>query len=163
MNLNKLYEKYITKEAIVDMFTRYELYYQISLGSYIFETIQDIDESIKKINELNLKPSSNKILSSYIEIILHFANKDELGNNLEYHIRSRALLHSLKDFVNNDKELLNPMEYVKQKNDDITHDKVFSEQMMLQLESEYSRVHDEFEFLVNDQLVDALKYNLNYT
>lgn len=162
MNLMKLYEKYITKEAIVDMLTKYELYYQISLGNYVFETLQDIDESIKKINDLNLKPSSSVMLANYIETLLGFSPQDEFEDKLNLMMRKKALVHSLKDFVTNDKELLNSKDYIEQKNEQINNDTLFTQQMKLQLESEYPVVYDEFDFLVNGELIEGLRHNLNY-
>ena len=72
MNLQYTIQEYFTRDSIVDMLTRYELYYQISLGNYVLETIQNITETIKKLEELNLLIEVDTALSNIFEIILHF-------------------------------------------------------------------------------------------
>jgi hypothetical protein len=109
-------KKYLNKDSIIDMLTRYELYYEIGLANFIYETIQDIDEAYIKLEELDLEVESDVALSNIIEVILHFSHTENFDEILDYYIRSRALLHALKDFVNRDKDLLNKESYIEQKN-----------------------------------------------
>ena len=161
MNLNTKIEQYITQESIVDMLTKYELYYQISLGNYLFETLQDVEETTKKLDELNLKVELNVALSNIFEIIYHLIDQDNFEDIFEYHLRSRALMHSLKDFVNNDKDLVSVDNYIKQKSNDILDDKYFTENMRLQFESEYGALYDYYDMLITEDIVNQIFHKEN--
>ena len=160
MNLNETIQEYFTRESIVDLLTRYELYYQISLGSYVLETIQDMDETLKKLQELNLLIEVDTALSNIFEIMLHFSSDDDFEDKLEYHLRSRALIHSLKDFVTKDTELLNSKDYVDQKTKEIQADSYFSESMKLQLESDYNSLYDVYDLMITQDIANQIQNNL---
>ncbi len=157
MQINKQLRPFCTKDKIVDMLARYELYYQIGLGNYVFETIQDIEETIKKLNELDLHFESYAALSNIFEIILHNLEKGDFELKFEYLLRKRALMHALKDFVNNDNDLLNADDYIKQKSKDISDDIFFSENMKDQFESEYMKVYTQYEILITDEIVQKIQ------
>jgi hypothetical protein len=154
-------KKYLNKDSIIDMLTRYELYYEIGLANFIYETIQDIDDAYVKLEELDLEVESDVALSNIIEVILHYSHTDNFDEILDFYIRSRALLHALKDFVNRDKELLNKESYVEQKTQQIKNDNYFTNEMKVQLESEYMDVVEKYELIVTDEVVNALNHNIS--
>ncbi|MEA3498171.1 MAG: hypothetical protein U9R16_03830 [Campylobacterota bacterium] len=160
MNLNETIKQHFTRDSIVDMLTKYELYYQISLGNFVLETIQDIDETMKKLKELNLQIEPNTALSNIFEIIVHNSYKDDFEDIFEYHIRSRAMIHSLKDFINKDIELLNSKDFIEQKSKEITDDKYFNEDMKLQLDSDYNSVYDYYDTLITQEIATQIQNNL---
>lgn len=153
-------KQYLDKDNIIDMLTRYELYYEIGLANYIYETIQDIDEAYVKLEELGLVVETDVALSNIIEMMLHYSFREDFEDVLEFYIRSRALLHALKDFVNSDKELMHKDSYVEQKTQEILNDQYFTPSMKAQLESEYMDVVEKYEILVTDEVVQALHHNL---
>lgn len=154
-------QQYLTKDLIIDMLTRYELYYEIGLANFIYETIQDIDEAYKKLEELNLEVESDVALSNIIELILHYSHQENFEDILDFYIRSRALMHALKDFANSDSELLNKESYVKQKTEQITADSYFTASMKVQMESEYMDVLEKYELIVTDEVITILNHNIN--
>jgi len=160
MNLNETIQQYFTRESIVDLLTRYELYYQISLGSYVFETIQDMDETVKKLRELNLLIEVDTALLNIFEILLHHSSDANFEDRFEYHLRSRALIHSLKDFVTKDSELLNAQEYIDQKTKEIVADTSFTESMKLQLESDYNSLYDIYDQMITQDVANKIQSNL---
>ena len=159
MNLNETMHEYFTRESIVDLLTRYELYYQISLGSYVLETIQDIDETLQKLEELNLLIEVDTALSNIVEIMLHFSHQDDFEDKFEYHLRSRALIHSLKDFVTKDTELLNSEDYIDEKTKEILNDTYFKESMKLQLESDYNTVYHIYDLIITQDIAHSIQKN----
>ncbi|MEA2017513.1 MAG: hypothetical protein U9N59_03600 [Campylobacterota bacterium] len=160
MNLNETIKQHFTRDSIVDMLTRYELYYQISLGNFVLETIIEIDETMKKLEELNLQIEPNIALSNIFELILHNSHKDNFEDIFEYHLRSRAMMHSLKDFVNKDTELLNSKDFIEQKSKEIIDDKYFNEDMKLQLDSDYNSVYDYYDTLITQEIATQIQNNL---
>lgn len=160
MNLNSTIKNYLSRDSIVDILTRYELYYHISLGNFVLETLQDFDETINKLQELKLQIEVNIALSNVLEIILNLSQKDDFNSRFEYHLRSRAITHALKDFVTNDKTLLNAQDYIEQKNKEILDDTYFKESMKLQLESDYNRVFDYYDMLITEDMIQKLQDNL---
>lgn len=161
MNLDETIKQYFTKESVVDILTQYELYYQISLGNFIFETIQDIEETNDKIRELNLFVDPNIALANVFEEILRFGHQNDFEYRFNYHLRKRAIMNALKDFVNNDKELLGKNAYVEIKTKMIINDTFFVENMKLQLEDEYPIVHESYEMLITDEIISKLHANFS--
>lgn len=157
MNLNEAIKTYFTRENIVEILTSYELYYQISLGNFVYETIQDIEEANQKIKELNLKPTINLILSNIFELIMHSSKLENFENRFEYYIRQRATIHALKDFVNNDKDLVSVNDYIEERSELIARDEYFSENMYLQFESSYASINEYFDLMITDELSDKLQ------
>lgn len=92
-------KKYLERSSIVDLITKYELYYHISLGNYVFETLLDIDETTKKIQELNLYVSPEMVLFNIYKLIEEKITEKDFEKNLEKHIREKAALQALNDFV----------------------------------------------------------------
>jgi len=157
MNITNTIKAYLTRDSIIDVLTRYELYYHISLGNFVLETLQDFDETIKKLAELNLQIEVNKALVNILEIILNLGNKDDFENRFEYHVRSRAITHALKDFINNDAELINTNDYIEEKTKDILNDTYFTETMKLQLETDYPTIHDYYDMLITDDMIQKIQ------
>lgn len=157
MNLHEAIEKYFNRESIVEILTSYELYYQISLGNFVYETIQDIEEANQKIKELNLKPTINHILSNVYELILHASKLENFEMRFEYYIRQRATIHALKDFVNNDTELVSVNDYIEERSELIAKDEYFTENMYIQFESSYAGIHEYFDLMITDELAEKLQ------
>lgn len=160
MNLNNTIKTHLTRDSIVDILTRYELYYHISLGNFVLETLQDFDETINKLSELNLQIEVNRALSNVLEIILNLGNKDDFADRFEYHIRSRAITHALKDFINKDTELINTDDYIEQKTKEIINDTYFTDTMKLQLESDYGTVFDYYDMLITENMIEKIQKNI---
>jgi len=160
-NLNELIEQYFTKDNIIDMLTQYELYYQISLSSYVYETLQDIEETNTKMDELALRVDPNIAISNIFDILLHSSQEENFEDKFYYHLRTRALMHALKDFVNKDAELLGKEKYIEQKSDMILKDTFFDEDMKLQFESDYPIISEDYEMMVTDDLVDKIHHNFS--
>ncbi len=150
MTKSELIKKFYTRESMVKMLTSYVVYYQTSLGNYIFETLQDIDETTKKIRELDLRLEVNTVLSIVFELILEYSNKDDFVNNFEEYLKSKAILHSLKDFIKNDKDLLNSDRFYKQKVDLISENKLFDTNMKMQYLSEYAFMFKHYDKIIDD-------------
>lgn len=160
MNFEEAIKIYFTRESIVEILTSYELYYQISLGNFVYETIQDIEEANQKIKELNLKPTINHILANVYELIVHSLKIENFENRFEYYIRQRATIHALKDFVNNDKDLVNVNDYIEERSELIVQDKYFTENMYIQYESSYANIHEYFDLMITEELADKLQESL---
>jgi len=157
MNINNTIKAYLTRDSIIDVLTRYELYYHISLGNFVLETLQDFDETVEKLEELNLKIEVNRALANILEIILNLGHKDDFEHRFEYHIRSRAITHALKDFINNDTGLINTNDYIEEKTKDILNDTYFTESMKLQLETDYPIIYDYYDLLITDDMIQKIQ------
>lgn len=161
MKLREAIQIYFSRESIVEILTSYELYYQISLGNFVYETIQDVEETNQKIQELNLKPTINTILSNVYELIVYSCDKENFEKRFEYYLRQRAIIHALKDFVNNDKELVSVQDYIEERSEAILADKYFTENMFIQFESSYASIHEYFDIMITEELAEKLQTNFN--
>merc|ERR1711916_9025 len=99
MALKDQIEKYFSREKLLEIFVKYELYYQIGLGKMIYMTIQDLDETYQKISELDLKIESSIVINNVYFILLNYSHEENFDERFEYHIRSRALSQALNDFI----------------------------------------------------------------
>ena len=153
MDQNEIIKKYYEKESIIKILTSYILYYQITLGRYIYETIQDKEETIKKIKELNLVLEPNQILIIVSEGILQNANEENFKNDFEKYIRIEAMLHALNDFVKNDNDLLNKDHFLEYKKKDILEDTAFNSGMKMQYLNEYPCMFNHYNNIIDDNYV----------
>lgn len=160
MELNETIDKYLTRDFIVEMLTKYELYYHISLGNFVMETIQDFDSTVKKLQEMNLQVEVNIALATIIELMVFLQNKPNFEDSLELEIRKRATLKSLKDFINKDEELLNSDDYISMKSEVVVEDKFFTDSMKIQFESDYPTVHEYYDMLITDDAIERIKKTL---
>ncbi len=160
MNRRELIEKYYTKELIVKMVTSYILYYQISLSGYIFETTQDTKETLEKLKELNLAIEPGSIQNIMKDIA--FECKDQ--NEFNEYLKLKAILHSLNDFVKNDKDLLGAEKFLKYKQNEIENGKAFNTNMKVQYLNEYpilfkqynDAVDEEYALSVRNIIIDSI-------
>ncbi|MGB3750154.1 MAG: hypothetical protein WA945_01160, partial [Arcobacteraceae bacterium] len=123
-------------------------------------TIQDVEETITKLQELNLLVEVNVALSNIFEILLHNSHHDDFEDKFEYHLRCRAMMHSLKDFINKDKELLNSDAYSDNITKQILEDTYFKESMKLQLESDYNGIYHTYDQMITQNVADKIQSNL---
>lgn len=115
MNPIELIDKYYTKENSIKMLTSYVLYYQISLGSYAFETTLDQQETINKLKELNLTLNPNTMMLCIFSTLLTNSTNSNLDKEFDNILKTSAIIHALEDFVENDKDLLNKNIFLENK------------------------------------------------
>ena len=150
MDQFEIVEKYYERDSIVKIITSYILYYQITLGHYVYETIQDAEDAIKKIKELDLRLEPNQILIIVSETILEHANEENFKNDFEKYIRTEAMLHSLSDFVKSDDALLNKDSFLEYKKEHILNDNAFNSNMKMQYLNEYPNMFKHYNNIIDD-------------
>jgi hypothetical protein len=77
--MNKIIEQHFTKENLVKNITAYVLYYQIALGRNVYESLQDKQETIDKLNEINLSLTPNDVIAQLLDMILVLKQEDILA------------------------------------------------------------------------------------
>lgn len=156
-NLNNDLNRYLKRSSIVDLITKYELYYHISLGNYAFETILDLKETAKKLQELNLYVKPEIALFNIYKIIDEKKDEEDLEKNLEKYIRKRAALQALSDFIIADKELIGTKYYEEVKKEDILNDKFFTDVMKSNFEINYQKTYEHYNMIINDKFIKEIK------
>jgi len=136
MTLNDAYKKYLTPDRLPIFFAKNELYYQISLGNYIYQTTLDLDEALEKINELNLHIETNVAYKIFKEILEKFYQEEDFEENIDEYIKISACYQSLEDFITYDKELLNSEWFIKSTSLLIEENRFFTEKMKQQFEEQ---------------------------
>lgn len=150
MEKKELIKKYYSRESIVKIITSYVLYYQVSLGNNIYETLQDIDETALKIKELNLIIEEKQVLIDIFKIILAHSDESNFDKEFESYLKQHAFTKSLEDFVNKDKDLLNKEFFKKAKQKAILEDRFFTSNMMMQYLHEYTDMHKHYNSKVSE-------------
>ncbi len=154
--MNKIIEQHFTKENLVKNITAYVLYYQIALGRNVYESLQDKQETIDKLNEINLSLTPNDVIAQLLDMILVLKQEEDLSRNFEKYIQIKALLHSLTDFVNSDNELLNKQNYFEKKQEDILAEKFFDTNMKMQYLKEYPDMLKHYEKVIDDEYIEQI-------
>lgn len=147
MKNDELIKKYTSKESITKLITTYILYYQVSIGRYANETVNNMHETIKKVKELSLTLEPDVALPIAIMIALG----DE--KNAEKNIRIKAMLHALDNFVEKDKSLLNTDEFMKTKQAIILTDEAFDTNMKIQYLKEYPIMFEHYNKLISEEYI----------
>ena len=162
MNNQQIIEKYYEREFIVKILTSYVLYYQVSLGHNVHNSIQNPAETIKKIEELNLTLDPNVVIVVMMEIILQYSKEDNFDKNFDNYIKINALLHSIKDFIENDKELINGKRIQEYVIKEIHNDSFFNSNLKMQYLKEYPDMYKYYDNLIDDEyVVDVQRIMLN--
>lgn len=160
MSLIKQIEKYFSQNKLLEIFVKYELYYQIGLSKMVYISIQDLEDTYKKIMELNLKIDSSVVINNIYFILLHFSQEKNFEENFEYHIRSKALSQALNDFIEKDKELNNPKLFADQIYQEITNDRFFDSKLRSQFDEQYDIVYVSFQPVFTKEFVENLKQSV---
>ncbi|RXJ69205.1 hypothetical protein CRV08_04140 [Halarcobacter ebronensis] len=157
---NNIYNNFFQKNKIVDLITKYELYYQISLGNFIFETFLDQESTVKKLEELNLYITPEIALFNIYKIIEENQFSNSMEKELENLIKRDASLKALEDFVTKDKDLLGAKYYISAKKEDILKDKFFNKIMQYNFESNYQRTFEHYNLVVSDKFIQNLQIKI---
>lgn len=157
MTLIEQIEKYFEREKLVDAFVKYELYYHLGLGRLVFLSIQDVEETYKKIEELDLAIDSNIVINTLYYIIeQHHANSD-FDEKFDYYIRASASSQALQEFAFKDEELNNPELFTEQMHDEIFNDRIFTDDLKEQFDKEYDYVYASFSQTITENIAKQIK------
>ncbi len=157
MSLQQQIDKYFAQNKLLEIFVKYELYYQIGLGKIIYISLQDFNDTYKKIMELNLKIDSSSVINNLYFILLHFSDENNFEERLEYYIRSSALSQALNDYIDKDKDFHRPELFADMVYQEITDDRFFDSSLRDQFDEQYDLVYVSFEPVFTKKFVQSLK------
>lgn len=155
--LNETIQQHFTRNSIVDMVTKYELYYHVCLGNYAFETFLDVNDTVKKLSELKLEISAMQALFKIYEVIDEHFYEENFDQKLDYYIRKKASQHALEDFLEKDEEMVGKHYYRQQKLEDIDADISFNEMMWQNFEVNYQKTFEHFNTVLTEQLIQDVQ------
>jgi hypothetical protein len=157
MKLEDAINKYFSRKSLVDSVCRYQLYYQIGLGNLALESIQDLDETFKKLEELNLQIRTEKVFESIYRIIIHYSHQENFDTEYEKHLRTEALAQALNDFVEADSELIGSEHFANMIFERIKVNSFFTQPMEEQFNNDYVRIIDTWEMSITNTIATQVK------
>ncbi len=157
MKLDTAINKYFSKDNLINSICQYELYYQIGLGNVALQTIQDVEETYSKLDELNLQIDTQKVFESIQEIVFHMSNSNDFEDKFEKQLRFVALVHMLDDFIQADDELLNSKTFTDSIYEQIKNDTFFEVNMIEQFNNDYENVISKWECVITDDVSNEIK------
>ena len=160
MELQEAINKYFSRDNIIDSICKYQLYYQIGLGSVALKSIQDLEETHKKLKELDLKIDSQKVFMAIYEIILHLSSTNGLEKEFDSHLKFTALSQMLNDFIDADKELLNSKAFFDMVYEKIKNDTYFNYDMKQQFDADYKAILPSWKIAITDEIANDIKNGL---
>lgn len=157
MKLEKAINKYFSRENIIDNICKYQLYYQLGLGSVVYQSLQDLEETHKKLEELNLQINTQKVFETIHQIILHLSREDNFEEKFENHLKFSALAQMLDDFIETDKELLNSKQFTDTIYEQIKDDKFFTDDIKQQFDNDYETIFIAWEATITEDIANEIK------
>ena len=157
MKLNETINKYFSRDSIITSITKYQLYYQIGLVNVALQLNQDIEETYKKLDKLNLQIEPQKVFESIYEIIVHMSNEENFEQVFEKQLKLIASVQMLDDFMNADAEMMNSKELTDAIYEQIKNDNLFTEQMQIQFENDYDTVLSNWEKSITTKIAEELQ------
>ncbi len=153
MKLQQTLKKYFSKESLINNICKYQLYYQIGLGNVALESIQDLEETYKKLDELNLQIDSQKVFESIHSIVLHLSHEDNFDEKFDSHLRMAALSQMLNDFAQADTELIGSQHYCDMVFEKIKDNTYFTQKMQEQVDEDFEFILPNWEAIITDDVV----------
>ena len=157
MKLKQAIDKYFSQDKLIDSICKYQLYYQLGLGNIVFKTIKDLEETHKKLEELNLQIDSNKVFESIHEIVLHLSSQDDFDNQFDKHLRFTAFAQMLNDFVEADKGLINSQPFTDTVYEKIKDDSYFDSKMQEQFDLDFEAILPTWQNTITQDMADDIK------
>ena len=158
MTREEFLDQFFTPKKLNKYITSYILYYQLSLGYNVYESLHDMEAAQEKLKELNLSLEHNQVI---IDIFLLSLDRLELNsdifNNINSLIQQQALLHSLHDFIQNDQELLNKESYQAMKTQQILDNTFLTSTMKMQFLDEYSKMYNQHKNTIDETYTQEVK------
>ncbi|RXJ86367.1 hypothetical protein [Arcobacter sp. CECT 8985] len=136
MEKEQLIRQKFQKDGLVDAISKYQIYYQMALGTLVRETCFDEDEMASKLEELSLDINVENVLNVMIKLITNFHDDEDFEQIYEDNLKVNAFLHALKDFVDNNKDLTNKDKVYDSYHEKIMNDGFFDVKMQLQFADE---------------------------
>lgn len=144
-------ENYFKKENIIENLAKYEMFYQVALGSLI---------GITKSNPINHEIEFQYALGSIYELIKDIETFEE-DINFEEELRKQSAMDALQNFVNENLELvkqgeLNIENFVNHINDGL----FFNEAMQEICDQNIDTQIIKWEEIITDELANSIMYSL---
>ncbi len=156
MKLQDTIRKYFDREKLVDSICKYQLYYQVGLINVALESIQDLDETYKKLEELNLQIDTQTVFESIHSIILHLSHDKDFDEKFDSHLKMAALSQMLNDFAEADTELIGSKPYCDMIFEKIKEDTYFTNEMQEQVNSDYDYVLPSWDNIITDEVASEV-------
>lgn len=157
MKLEQAIDKYFSRDKLIDSICKYQLYYQIGLGSLALQSIQDLEETQKKLAELNLQIDSRKVFEAIHEIVLYLSAEENFEEKFENHLKFTALTQMLNDFVQADKEFIGSEHFSNMIYQQIKDDRYFTFDMTQQFDADFKVILPTWEATITDEIASDIK------
>lgn len=157
MKLQETINKYFNRENIIDSISKYQLYYQIGLVHVALKSTEDLDETYKKLDKLNLQINPQKVFESVYEIIVHMSNEENFEEVFEKQLRLISLVQMLDDFINANKDIKDAKSFSDTIYEEIKNNKLFNEQMQQQFDNDYETVVSNWKLSITDAIATEIQ------
>lgn len=163
MELIQQLNKYLEREKLIDTFTRYELYFHLGLEKLAYLSIQDLEETYKKLDQLNLNIETNIVINAMYYIISSHYKDADFGEKYDYYIRASAMSQALQEFAFKDEDLNHPEIFTEQMHDEIFKDSVYTEELKIQFDKYYDSVYASFSQTITKNIAEQIRQTVLVT
>ncbi len=161
MELQNAIDKYFSRDYLASSICKYQLYYQIGLGKLALESLQDLQETFEKLEELNLHLSTEQIIITIYKMILQLSHNANFEKMFDTHLKYTALVQMLSDFIKADKELINSKPFEDMIFESIQDDTFFDDIMQQQFDINYKAILPSVKLNITQETADSIKNNIS--
>lgn len=153
MKKQDLIAKYFKQENLAKCVAEYQLYYQISLGTFINKSSFDNE----RLEELDLDISPEHVFNTMMEIIKNFHNEKDFEEIFDDNIKVNAFIHALKDFTSKNQDLDKEEKIYDTFYEKIMNDEFYNVSMHILFEEEFKNKKEYWSSLISKKTARELK------
>ena len=161
MELQEAIDKYFSRDNLAATICKYQLYYQIGLGKLALESLQDVEETFEKLEELNLHLTTQQIIIILYKMILQLSHNDNFEEMFDIHLKYTALVQVLDDFIKADNELINSKPFEDMIFESIQDGTFFDDIMQQQFDIDYKVIFPSVKQTITKSVADSIKNNIS--
>jgi uncharacterized protein YeeX (DUF496 family) len=160
MKIEEAIEKYYSKNNLANSICKYQLYYQIALGSIALKSTKDLQKSVEKIKKLNLEVNSEMVINTIYDIIIDMASRDDFEKVFDKQLKNLAFIQVLGDFIKADKELEDTKKFAGDIIDKIKNNTFFTFDMQMQFDKSFQTMLPNMMFSITESVAEEIKNSM---
>lgn len=137
MKLQQRINEQFTQEKLAVTMAQYQLYYQIAMGVFFNDTALNEKEVSAKVKDSSLDIEPLHVLNTMRTLLQNFSEEEDFEAIFEDNIQINALLHALRDFIDQEDAMVNKEQCYDNYEKRILNDEFYTVKLHLHFENEW--------------------------
>jgi hypothetical protein len=141
-------QEYFEKNNIINNLSKYETYYQVSLGKLVH---------LSNIKDISYEIDFKLALGSIYELLNNLKGEKNLDSIFEKELQKQTSMDAVQNFINENMELIQSRNFsVEPIINEINDDKYFNEAMYTVFEENLKLNHKKYKDFISDELAEQI-------